>query len=364
MGHSFMNLRRGLRESIDPPKENSYPVSDPVDPGAANIEEPPLEMAGDLAQAWNFEEFLQSGSGQKAVREYDITLLDDNVDNHFTRMTGDKWDEFVGSIRELGIVTPLIIRAKGDRYEIIAGHNRKYGAIEAGLTKVPCILTDLNDVDAAVWIGVTNNQREKVSDWEWGWTYRTALEAVKRQRDESEETKTATEGHAISGGEKSIDIVAKKFGVNRKTAQRKIRLTYLLPELYECGMSQGVSQEALIDLSYLPEEAQWKVLGALKTELQMTEHLAKQIRTMAENGDVTYEALTSLCEKSEMGPEKTARPKRYSVEDWLFPAQISRKQRQDYVTRALRYVMEQGIDLSEEMPRDEGTPAEGGAHEN
>ena len=250
-------------------------------------------------------------------------------------MTGEKWEEFVGSIREFGIITPLVIRAKKDRYEIIAGHNRKYGAMEAGLTKVPCILTDLDDVDASVWIGISNNQREQVSDLEWGWAYRTALETVKRQR-------------MTSGGEKSIDVVAKKYGVNRKTAQRKIRLTYLLPELYEICAAQGASQEAMIDLSYLKDDEQSLVLRAMKEGFSITEELAKEIRARSADEGVTPAAISSLCEQREKSAEKQAKPKRYAVEDALFPDRISRKKRQDYVTRALRYVMEHGIDLMPE----------------
>ena len=331
------------------------------------------------------------------VREYDISSLDDNVSNHFSRMEGEQWNEFVSSIREYGVVSPLIIRPRDDgsgRYEILAGHNRKSAALEAGLTTVPCIKMDVDDVDALILLGITNQQRGKVSDLEWGWTFRTALEAVKSSRasysrapaadaPEREDSRTGSP----RPGEKSIDVVARRFGVNRKTVQKKIRLTYLVPQLYQLGQRLHYSQRMLIDLSYLKPELQINVVQAVVIEgLTVTEAVARSLRREAAARDLSINDVLSICAKfsGELSGESSSgmrcdescgthcegsygetlssngqaieavsskkdraspRPSLYAIDDSLFPAGLDRSQRQEYAAAALAFIRDHNIRL-------------------
>ena len=282
------------------------------------------------------------GADRVIVREYDIASLEDSPDNHFHQMEGEKWDEFVGSIREFGVVSPLIIRAKAGssgRYEILAGHNRRNGAAEAGLQKVPCIALDVDDVDASVLIGITNKQRESVSDLEWGWTYRTTLEALKQQRASDRR----------NAGERSIDLVARKFGVDRKTVLRKIRLTYLVPQLYQLGKQKGYPQKMMISLSYLPPAVQINVVqAAVIEEITLTEQSVKALCGAAEESDPTINDVIRICREhgGAAGRLRSSRPVRYEVPEALFPPELTQKQRQNYVTAALCYIREHGVDLA------------------
>lgn len=283
--------------------------------------------------------------GAGLVRDLDIRSLEDSRDNHFQKIRGENWEEFVESIRQFGVVTPLIVRPKAGqpgRYEILAGHNRKSGAVQAGLRAVPCITVDVNDVDASVLIGITNQQREGVSDLEWGWTYRTTLEALKRD----------TEAASSSGrppGERSIDIVARKYGVNRKTCQRKIRLTYLIPQLYELGLKKKYPQKALVDLSYLPVPVQVNVVQAVSFEnIVMTEAAAAGLRrAAAADPDLSIGDVLYLCrDLGKAGPPVTRRRSdRYDVPACLFPKGLPKNRRQEHVLAAMKYILEHDIDL-------------------
>ena len=299
------------------------------------------------------------------VREYDISRLEDNQHNHFSSMSGEQWDEFVGSIREFGIVSPLIIRPKpgsSGKYEILAGHNRRKGAEEAGLTSVPCIEIEADDVNASLLLGITNRQREKVSDLEWGWTYRTTLEALKQQTGGSRSK--AAEG---SGSIRSIDIVAAKYGVSRRTAQRKIRLTYLVPQLYALGKKLNYSQKLLVDLSYLPPALQTNVAQAVVIEgVSMNEHLAEELRRESLKQELTIDDVMRICRgqgkqteqiglsrhrgedrETPIEDNKTdgtmSRPRKYAVSDALFPDSIREEERENYIAAALRYIRDQGL---------------------
>lgn len=280
---------------------------------------------------------------QTLVREYDIETLEDSSNNYFHGMEGEKWQEFVCSIREYGVISPLIIREKTGsegKYEILAGHNRRRGAAEAGLTTVPCIPVDVDDVDASVLIGITNRQREEISDLEWGLTYRTTLEKLKLRG--SREAASSPEERAV--GERSIDIVARKYGVSRKTVQRKIRLTYLIPQLYDLGQKMNYSQKMLVSLSYLPPVAQVNVVQAVVIErLSLTESLAERLRKAASDSELTINEILRLCRSQadkKQADEGSPRPRKYEIAESLFPAGLAKGRRQEYVTAALTYLLE------------------------
>ena len=349
MGYNFMGLRKNIAEKT----EQKPPAPDVT--GGSGVESQPDGAAGTAMQPagkasdWDFAEFLSSN--RKGVKDYELSMLDDNKENHFSRMSGDKWEEFVGSIRQYGIVTPLIIRRKGDRYEIIAGHNRKYGALEAGLTKVPCILTDLDDVDASVLIGITNQQREQTTDLEWGWTYRTTLEAIKHQGKEE----TNPNAEESSPGERSIDIVARKYGVNRKTAQRKIRLTYLVPGLYKACQEHGYSQAMLVELSYLHAAEQEAVAGLLeKKQIHLCEDTIKRIRARSEEGALAAEEIQAICSSEKEPKAKKTKAIKYSVSEKLFPVDLAFESRPMYIEKALQYIREHEIDPMMEHEKEAG----------
>lgn len=337
------------------------------------------------------------------VREYAIDTLEESRDNHFRRIEGEHWAAFVGSIKEYGVVSPLIIRKKegaSGQYEILAGHNRRDGAVEAGLKTVPCIEVAADDVDASVLIGITNRQREEVSDLEWGWAYRTALEALKRSASEDGDAKAGqsvvrvesacaesgrTDKAPVHGGERSIDIVARKFGVSRRTAQRKIRLTYLVPQLYELGEKLKLPQKMMIEFSYLPAVTQINLAQAIVIErITPTQEMAVQLRSAAERklrsvaarkepaaGEPSIDEVLRICRRyGETGAEAdkgrpgsvgsedsgseaagsggvragalsaTEAAAQYEVPEDLFPEELPKDKRQEYIIMALNYVRE------------------------
>lgn len=172
----------------------------------------------------NFEEELEKRGG-KYIVDVEVKRLKDNPNNKFHKIDGEKWEVFVASIKEYGIMQPIIVRPVGrenrlDTLEIIAGHNRVRAAKEVGLDRVPAIISDADDVDASVIIGITNNQRENTTDLEWGWAYRNTYETIKRPSGRKIEN-----GHQFGDqknkGKKTEEIVAEKYGVGRGTIQRK-----------------------------------------------------------------------------------------------------------------------------------------------
>lgn len=97
-----------------------------------------------------------------------VDKLKDYSNHRFQRIKN--WEEFKESIKAQGVLNPIIIRpAEEGTYEILAGHNRTMAARELGLEEIPAIIKNVDDIEASVIVGVSNNQREEVTDIEWGW---------------------------------------------------------------------------------------------------------------------------------------------------------------------------------------------------
>lgn len=304
--------------------------------------------------------------GKDVVQNIPIEYLIDNEKNHFSKIENEKWEDFVGSIKEYGVITPLLVRKIGmDTYEILAGHNRKNAAIKAGLSVVPCIVKDLDDVDASVIIGISNNQREETSDLEWGWAYRNTYELLKKDKGRpktekgfhdgtfSEDEKGFHDGtfsEKERKGQKTFEIVAKKYGIGVGTVQRKIRLTYLTDGLYEALMNAKITQTIMVDLSYLSQLDQNNLIEKVTWDKKVIdEEIAKTLKNKAQelNGaDIGIDELDRIINSFNKGDNKLpSRPRRYKIEDDYFPADIKKGEREDYIRKALIYISENNIDL-------------------
>lgn len=307
------------------------------------------------------------------IVELDINKLNPSPFNNFKPIAGEIWEEFKKSIGENGILNPIIVRVDGKGgFEVLAGHNRVRAAKEVGLTKVPAIIKDVDDLGAAFIVADTNLQREKVSDLEKGWAYRHIYEAIARQGKRNDLTyglsdhKLDDETYGLSdhklnvedesaGGLsdhklKSSEIIAEKYGVAEKTVRRKIRLTYLLPQLYEQYEKRLYVQDAIIYLSYLKPSEQSIVHGLREEGLEFTVDFAKAVKELSECSDtpIGANAIKDLYIRmngnEELEKSKPAHQTKYKIDGSLFPSNIVKKKgREEYINKALKYIMENEI---------------------
>ena len=247
----------------------------------------------------NFEEELEKRGG-KYIVDVEVKRLKDNPNNKFHKIDGEKWEDFVASIKEYGIMQPIIVRPVGrenrlDTLEIIAGHNRVRAAKEVGLDRVPAIISDADDVDASVIIGIINNQRENTTDLEWGWAYRNTYETIKKPSGER------TDLTSPLSGDRSIrltteQLVAKKYGVGKNTIYRKMRLTYLEQQLFQLYESKKITQDIAIELSYLSSVEQINIASLNADGMKLTLDIAKRFRQLSKDGELNIDNIKEICE--------------------------------------------------------------------
>lgn len=290
------------------------------------------------------------------IKNIKLAKLQESKLNRFRPITGEEWNEFVSSIISHGILTPITVRPiDDDNYEILAGHNRVRGAKEAGLLEVPAIIKNVDDVEASYIIADTNLQREEVTDLEKGWAYRNIFEAISRQGERSDLTSSQNGTKLVSDdfntsshdGTKlrSDEIIAQKYGIGRNTVNRKIRLTYLIPPLYTCYEEKLITQEIAEQLSYLRNNEQALIEGLLHEGMEINKEIAKDIRDESEKREINDIDMKNIAGSNVKHKEPKVRIKRYRIDETLFPKNIKKGLREDYLIKALTYILENGIEV-------------------
>ena len=130
-------------------------------------------------------------------KEIVYVALDDIIPNRFQpRLSFDEdaLNELAKSIRQHGIIQPLVLRKVGNKYEIIAGERRYKASYIAGLTKVPAVIIDLNDNESAEVAIVENIQRKNLSPIEEAKSYKKLLDRGYLTQDELASRMGKTQG--------------------------------------------------------------------------------------------------------------------------------------------------------------------------
>ena len=174
--------------------------------------------------------------------------------NHpFKVLDDEKMDTLVESIRENGILNPVIVRPdqNGD-YEMISGHRRLHAAGIVGLNKVPAIVNEMSDDEAIIKMVDANIQREEILPSEKAYAYKMKLEAMKRSAGRPTKENACQSGKHL----RSDQELASQVGESARSIQRYIRLTYLVPELLEMIDLKKLQFVMAVDISYFDEQIQ------------------------------------------------------------------------------------------------------------
>ena len=151
-------------------------------------------------------------------------------------------EELIQSIRDNGVIDPLIVRALPDgNYEKVSGHRRAFAAEAAGLEEVPCYIRELDDDTAAVLMVDSNLHRETILPSEKAKAYKVKYEALK---------------HQGKAGGNSLEKISDEAGESVKQVQRYLRLNHLNKKLLDAVDDERLGFAASVELSYLKSSNQ------------------------------------------------------------------------------------------------------------
>ena len=237
------------------------------------------------------------------VEEIDVSKISDFPNHPFKVKDDDKMEEMVKSIKQYGVILPVIVRPKENgTYEMISGHRRKRACELAGVKQIRSIVKDLSDDEATILMVDSNIQREEIMPSEKAFAYKMKLEAMRHQgkRVDLLEDETSTPMVEKLKGKTSVRLLGEQNNESAEQIRRYIRLTHLIPELLEQVDLKRIAFRPAVELSYLSEDNQYVVQNIFEFD-EVTPSLSQAIRLkkLEQEGKLTEEKIEEI-----LGQEK------------------------------------------------------------
>lgn len=249
-------------------------------------------------------------------------------DNPFKIQNNSEMEMLIDSVKENGILIPIVVRPKDEKYEILSGHRRIYACKVAGIETVPAIIRELTKDEAVIFMVDSNLQREGLLPSEKGFAYKMKLEAMKHQGRTS-----AQLGQKLT----SVQQIADNTTDSRTQIQRYIRLTNLEKPLLDMVDEGRIALTPAVELSYLLPEEQKDLIETIESE-DCTPSLSQSVRMrkLSADGlltmDKIFEIMTEVKgNQIEVLKIPTDRVRRYFKPDTTY------KQMEDYIVKALEH---------------------------
>lgn len=319
------------------------------------------------------DELFSTQAQRDEEKQEHIVLLDANeierFKNHPFQIRDDaEMEELANSIKENGILEPCLVRPiEGGKFEMISGHRRRFAAMKAGITQIPCLVRQLSDEQATIIMVDSNRHRPYLLPSEKAFAYKMRLDAMKRQAGRPSKENGATVLPHLQG-KKSREILAAESGESHEQIRKYIRLTELLPEILKMvdnSVEKPDDPEQLrmamrpaVELSYLTPEHQKVVLNFMRDTMTTPSHAQTiQLRQLQDADTFSTQRVFAL-----LGEEKPNQKERVSLSvdkfNRYFPPHTSAKEIERGIFKALDFYME-AKSKSRAFNQKEHTPQKG-----
>ena len=238
---------------------------------------------------------------QEKIKNINIDLLVHFENHQFKKRDGIENEELKESIKENGLLEPIIVRSfSAGTYEIISGHRRVEVCKELGIKTVPSIIRDMTKDEAVIAMVDSNLQREHLLPSEKAFAYKMKLEAMKHQGK--------TYGQVVH---KSRDSISDNE--SGRQVQRYIRLTHLIPELLKLVDEGRIAFTPAVELSYLPENEQKMLTEEIEyTDATPSLSQAQRLRKFSEQGRLSIDTIFAVLSEEKPNQKEQAK---FTTED-------------------------------------------------
>lgn len=280
------------------------------------------------------DERAANEQGVEKVQQLDLAKLQPFKNHPFKVKDDEDMEKTVESIKQFGVLNPVIVRPLEEGgYEIVSGHRRCHASELAGLTTIPGIVRNLDDDAATILMVDSNLQRETLLPSERAWAFRMKLEAIKHQgvkRNSSKESSVQL-GRRLE----ATDIIADEVDESRSQVKRYIRLTELIPELLEMVDTKQIAFNPGVELSYLKEKEQLDFLEAMDyAQAAPSLSQAQRLKKLSQDGLCTFEAMCAVMGEEKKGDIDRVTFKTGDIKKY-FPKSYTPKQMEDTIIKLL-----------------------------
>lgn len=249
----------------------------------------------------------------------------------FKVLDDELMEQTVESIKQIGVVSPLIVRPDPEGgYEILSGHRRLHAAQLAGLETVPVIVKEMDDDAAIIFMVDSNLQRENILPSERAFSYKMKLEAMKHQGQRGDLTSDQV-------GQKSwaVNQLADDANESKTQVQRFIRLTNLIPEILDMVDEKKIAFNPAVELSYLKTSEQKEFLEAMDyAQASPSLSQAQRLKKLSQEGGCTLDAMCEVMNEIKKDELDHVTIKNEVLRKY-FPKSYTPKQMQDTIIRLL-----------------------------
>lgn len=226
-------------------------------------------------------------------------------ENHpYKVVENEEMNNLTQSINENGILSPIIVRPiENGEYEIVSGHRRLFAGKQAGLTKIPAIVCEMDRDTAAITLVDSNLHRENILPSEKAFAYKLKAEALSHQGKRTDLTLEQV------APKLSTETIGESENISKDTVKRYIRLTKLLPKLLELVDEARIAFTPAVELSYLNDIEQQDLIEIIESE-DCTPSLSQAVRMkkLSQQGLLTDDKILEI-----MSEEKANQKERIKI---------------------------------------------------
>ncbi len=249
-------------------------------------------------------------------------------DNPFQVRDDEGMELLVQSIREFGVMTPVVVRpVKEGGYEIVSGHRRIHACRRAGIEEIPALVRDMEHDSAVIFMVDSNIQREGLLPSEKAFAYKMKVEALRHQGKRS-----------VQPGQKSSrGAVAENAGESETQVQRYIRLTNLEKPLLSLVDEGRIAFTPAVELSYLTQQEQLDLLETIESE-DATPSLSQAIRMrkLSEAGQLDMDGIFHIMSEVKGNQKEYIKLPSDKVGKYLNRLRTP-QQKEDFILKALAF---------------------------
>ena len=292
-----------------------------------------IELAS-FDSIFSTEETRQGGN--QRIQQLPLSELVPFKDHPFRVLDDDRMKETVESIREYGVLVPIIVRPMDDgSYEIVSGHRRKRACEMAGVEEIPAIIRDLDDDEATIIMVDSNLQRENILPSERAKAYQMKLEAIRRRAGRPAKEQVENASQIGTHLPRADEIVAQDAGTSRNQVQRFIRLNELTEPLRDKVDNGELGFTPAVELSFLkPQEQEWVERALDETQQTPSLSQAQRIKQESKEGTLTEDTVHKIISE-EKKPLYNSVTLSHDTLKKYFPKSYTAKQMENVIIRLL-----------------------------
>ncbi len=261
---------------------------------------------------------------KETIRAIPLSELHPFPGNPYKVIDDEELQAMADSIRDYGVISPLVVRPRDEGgYEIISGHRRKKACEKAGIDTVPAFVRDMDRDTAVIALVDSNLHREHILPSEKAFAYKMKLEAIKHQ--------------GIACGQlvhKSRDLVSENNESGRQV-QRYIRLTELIPPILQMVDDRRIAFSPAVELSYLAEKEQYNLLETIESE-DCTPSLsqAQRMKKLSQDGKLDMDMIFAIMTEEKPNQKEQIKLPKDRIKKF-FPKDYTAKQMEEIIMKLL-----------------------------